>query len=272
MIGKMKKEMINFAVITVLALAASCNNKSKETEQSVTSADTVTTIERHTHWNYEGETGPDHWSEMDKNDCGGKLQSPIDIVETETDKFLKPIEFHYNQKTKIHDVINNGHTIQFDFEPGDYIVVNGEQYELKQFHFHESAEHTIKGVRYPLEIHMVHKNKDGKFAVVSIMAQENKKSNETFEFLDQYLPTKTNDTVKVNNDFNINKVLPQNKSYYTYWGSLTTPPCTESVQWFIFKAPIEVSIKMITDLKKIMPLNNFRNVQELNGRKIKESI
>ena len=116
------------------------------------------------------------------------------------------------------------------------------------------------------------KNKDGKFAVVSIMAQEDKKSNETFEFLDKYLPKKVNDTVKVNNDFNINKVLPQNRSYYTYTGSLTTPPCTESVQWFIFKTPIVVSIKMITDLKKIMPLNNFRNVQELNGRKIKESI
>lgn len=166
----MEKEMKNFTIIAALVLATACNNKSKETEQSVTPSD------------------------------------------------------------------------------------------------------TIKGVRYPLEIHMVHKNKDGKFAVVSIMAQEDKKSNETFEFLDKYLPKKANDTVKVSNDFNINKVLPQNRSYYTYSGSLTTPPCTESVQWFIFKTPIEVSIKMITDLKKIMPLNNFRNVQELNGRKIKESI
>lgn len=268
----MKKEMKIFAIIAALVLATACNNKSKETEQSVTPSDTITTLEHHKHWNYEGETGPAHWSEMDQNDCGGKVQSPVDIVETENDNTLKPIEFHYNLKTKIHDVVNNGHTIQFDFEPGDYIVINGEQYELKQFHFHESAEHTIKGVRYPLEIHMVHKNKDGKFAVVSIMAQEDKKSNETFEFLDKYLPAKANDTVKVNNDFNINKVLPQNRSFYTYTGSLTTPPCTESVQWFIFKTPIEVSIKMITDLKKIMPLNNFRNVQELNGRKIKESI
>ncbi len=272
MIGKMKKEMKNFAVIAVLVLATACNNKSKETEQSVTSSDTTKTEHNKKHWEYEGEAGPDHWSEIDQNDCGGKTQSPIDIVETEKDKTIKPIDFHYNQKRKIHDVVNNGHTIQFDFEPGDYIVINGDQYELKQFHFHESAEHTIKGVRYPLEIHMVHKNKDGKFAVVSIMAQEDKKSNETFEFLDKYLPKKANDTVKVNNDFNINKVLPQNRSFYTYTGSLTTPPCTESVQWFIFKTPIEVSIKMITDLKKIMPLNNFRNVQELNGRKIKESI
>ncbi|MCP2025980.1 carbonic anhydrase [Flavobacterium sp. HSC-32F16] len=271
---KMKNEMRNFAIIMCLVLLISCNNKSKETEQSVVSSDTTKTTENHhkKHWDYQGETGPEHWSEMDQNDCGGKTQSPVDIVETENDKTLKPIDFHYNQKTKIHDVINNGHTIQFDFDSGDFIIINGERYELKQFHFHESAEHTIKGVRYPLEIHMVHKSKTGKFAVVSIMAQEDRKSNETFEFLDKYLPSKVNDTVKVNNDFNINKVLPENKTYYTYEGSLTTPPCTEGVQWFIFKNQIDVSIQMIQDLKKLMPVNNFRTVQELNGRKIKESI
>lgn len=269
----MKNAAKNAVTFLVLLLIAACNNKPKETEQSVTAADTAKTEEHHKkHWDYEGETGPEHWSEMDKNDCGGNAQSPVDIVETEKDGALKPIDFHYNQKTKIHDVINNGHTIQFDFEPGDYVVINGNQYELKQFHFHEPAEHTIKGVRYPLVIHMVHKSKEGKFAVVAIMAQEDKKSNETFEFLDKYLPTKANDTVKVNDDFNINNVLPKNRTYYTYTGSLTTPPCTEGVQWFIFKNQIDVSIKMIKDLKKIMPVNNFRSVQELNGRKIKESM
>lgn len=266
--------MKNLAVILLLVLITACNTKSKETEQSGTSSEPEKTSEEHhkKHWNYEGETGPEHWSEIDQNDCGGNAQSPVDIVETEKDKTLKPIDFHYSQKTRIHDVINNGHTIQFDFEPGDYIVVNGSQYELKQFHFHEPAEHTIKGIRYPLVVHMVHKNKEGKFAVVAVMAQENKESDETFDFLDKYLPSKVNDTVKVNDDFNINNVLPQNRTYYTYTGSLTTPPCTEEVQWFIFKNQIDVSIKMIKDLKKIMPANNFRNVQELNGRKIKESI
>jgi carbonic anhydrase len=269
----MKNVTSKFILGLSLILITACNDKSKEKKDSVTVADTIKTEEHHKkHWNYDGETGPEHWSEIDQNDCGGSAQSPVDIVETEKDKTLKPIEFHYSEKTKIHDVINNGHSIQFDFEPGDYVTINGSQYELKQFHFHEPAEHTIKGVRYPLVIHLVHKSKEGKFAVIAVMAQEDKKSNETFEFLDKYLPTKVNDTVKVNNDFNINKVLPQIKTYYNYTGSLTTPPCTEGVEWFIFKNQIDVSIKMIQDLRKIMPVNNFRNVQELNGRKIKESI
>lgn len=224
------------------------------------------------HWNYQGETGPEHWSEIDQNDCGGSAQSPIDIVETVTDKNLKPIDFHYDTKTKIHDVINNGHSIQFDFEPGDYIMIDGDKYELKQFHFHEPAEHTIRGIRYPLVVHMVHMNKEGKYAVIAIMAQEDKQSNKAFEFLDKHLPVKVNESIKIDEDLNINKVLPENKTYYTYTGSLTTPPCTEGVQWYIFKNAIGVSSKIIDDLRKIMPINNFRNVQKLNGRIIKESI
>ncbi|WP_255416668.1 carbonic anhydrase family protein [Flavobacterium sp. 81] len=115
-------------------------------------------------------------------------------------------------------------------------------------------------------------NKDGKYAVVAIMAQEDQEINEAFEFLDKFLPLKVNESIKVNEDFNINKVLPENQTYYTYTGSLTTPPCTEGVQWYILKNPVGVSSKIIEDLRKIMPINNFRNVQPLNGRIIKESI
>ncbi|WP_337965008.1 carbonic anhydrase family protein [uncultured Flavobacterium sp.] len=249
---------ILFGAVLMMFVACSDKNSTKEEEKK--------------HWNYEGETGPEHWSEIDQNDCGGSAQSPIDIMETETDKTLLPIDFHYDQKTKIHDIINNGHSIQVDFEPDDYIMVDGDKYDLKQFHFHEPAEHTIRGVRYPLVIHMVHMNKEGKYVVLAIMAQEDKEINEAFEFLDKFLPLKVNESIKVNEDFNINKVLPENKAYYTYTGSLTTPPCTEGVQWYIFKSPVGVSLKIIEDLRKIMPINNFRNVQPLNGRIIKESI
>lgn len=253
------KILLGFAAIILMSCE---HNKTEKTEPA----------EEHKHWSYDGETGPEHWSEIDQNDCGGSAQSPVDIVETQKDETLKPIEFHYSQETKIHDVVNNGHSIQFDFEPGDYITLNGEQYNLVQFHFHEPAEHTIHGVRYPLVIHMVHKNKEGKFAVVAIMAKESKENNETFDFLDKFLPVKVNETIEVKDIFNLNNVLPENQTYYTYTGSLTTPPCTEGVQWFIFKNSVDVSLKMIEDLRKIMPVNNFRNVQQLNGRVIKESI
>lgn len=260
----MKKLTTKILLVSALMTIAACTDKtsiypdSKEEEKK--------------HWNYEGETGPEHWAEIDQNDCGGSAQSPIDIIETETDKTLLPIDFHYDTKTRIHDVVNNGHSIQFNFEPDDYIMIDGDKYELKQFHFHEPAEHTIRGIRYPLVVHMVHMNKDGKYAVIAIMAQEDQQSNEAFEFLDKYLPVKVNESIKINEDFNINSVLPENRTYYTYTGSLTTPPCTEGVQWFIFKNSIGVSSKIIEDLRKIMPVNNFRNVQPLNGRIIKESI
>lgn len=259
----MKKIITKILLGCTMIILMGCDNSK---------SDKKTNEEPKKHWNYDGETGPEHWSEIDQNDCGGSAQSPVDIVETEKDETLKPIDFHYSQETKIHDVVNNGHSIQFDFEEGDYIILNEEKYNLVQFHFHEPAEHTIRGVRYPLVIHMVHMNKDGKFAVVAIMAKESKDNNETFDFLDKFLPIKVNESIEVKDVFNLNNVLPENQTYYTYTGSLTTPPCTEGVQWFIFKNSVDVSIKMIEDLRKIMPVNNFRNIQQLNGRIIKESI
>ncbi|WP_255416670.1 carbonic anhydrase family protein [Flavobacterium sp. 81] len=124
----MKRITAKILLGSVLMMFVACSDKNNTKE------------EEKKHWNYEGETGPEHWSEIDQNDCGGSAQSPIDIINTETDKTLLPIDFHYNEKTKIHDIINNGHSIQVDFEPDDYIMINGDKYELKQFHFHEPAE------------------------------------------------------------------------------------------------------------------------------------
>lgn len=224
------------------------------------------------HWDYQGESGPEHWAEIDNNDCGGKFQSPIDIVDVRPESNLAPLPLCYNNKTKIHNVMNNGHSIQFNFNQGDYMILNGEKYELMQFHFHEPAEHTIKGVRFPLEIHLVHVNKNGKYAVLAIMAQENTANSESFDFLENYLPLSVNETKNIDKYFNMNDVLPEKKQYYAYLGSLTTPPCTEDVQWFVFKVPIDVSIKMIGELRGCMPVNNYRTIQPVNGRVTKESL
>jgi carbonic anhydrase len=267
----MKNTTIKYFMILLSAMVIASCKLGKELS-NVTSKITKTEESHKKHWDYAGETGPDHWSEIEQNDCGGRAQSPVDIVETKKDELLKPIEFHYDSQTKIHDVINNGHTIQFDFESGNYIVLNGEKYELKQFHFHEADEHTIKGVRYPLVVHMVHVSKDGKYAVVAVMAEEDPQNNTVFNFLEKYLPVNVNEIKKVDSSLNLNLILPEKRVYYTYTGSLTTPPCTEGVEWFIFKNPINVSPKMTQELKKMMPTNNFRNVQPLNGRIIKESI
>lgn len=224
-----------------------------------------------THWGYESDTGPEHWAELVENsECGGRYQSPVNLVNYTLDPSLKPLDIRYADSTHIHDVINNGHSIQYNFEAGDYLFLNDRKYTLTQFHFHEPAEHLIEGVRYPMVLHLVHRSADGAYAVLAIMAKEGKNS-EPFEFLERFLPLKHGDTVAVDKSFDMNLSLPQNKAYFTYLGSLTTPPCTENVQWFVFRDPITVSLEQVEEIKNLMPLNNYRNIQPLNGREIKLS-
>ncbi len=222
-------------------------------------------------WSYEGETGPEHWAHLSKNElCDGKNQSPINILEVDVieDPELKPIEFHYSTDVKIHDVTNNGHSIQYDFEKGDFIVVNGKQYHLLQIHFHEASEHTIDGIRYPLEMHMVHVSKDKKAVVLAILAKEGK-SSEPFTFLEKYLPVQVGETKIIDTTFDLNQNLPDNRDYFTYSGSLTTPPCSEGVTWYVFNTPITVSVDQVKQLQSLMPVNNFRNEQPINDRVVR---
>ena len=217
--------------------------------------------------------GPEHWADTKINaDCGELHQSPINIITTEvvTDNELTPLKIQYGASTKIHEVINNGHTIQYNFEKGDYIELDDEKYDLVQIHFHEASEHTINGIRYPMEMHMVHKNEKNKYAVLGVMVQEGKNS-EPFKFLESYLPIKIGEKKPIDKAFNVQLNLPENRAYYHYMGSFTTPPCTEGVKWFIFKEAITVSLEQVKILQKLMPMNNYRNEQPLNGRIIKVS-
>lgn len=265
----MKRSISLIAAACLLITATACKKTDTDSKNTHEKKLASVTNEKK-HWSYEGETSPDHWAELENNECGGKLQSPVDIIDVQKDASLASLDIHYNGETKIHDIVNNGHSIQFDFEPGDFITLEGKKYELKQFHFHESAEHTINGVRYPLVIHMVHASKDGKFAVIAVMGKESSDNAEPFKFLDKFLPVGQNEKKPVNESFDMTEVLPDSKGYFTYEGSLTTPPCTEGVKWFILKEPIDVSTKLIHDLKKLMPVNNYRGIQELNNRQIKE--
>ena len=200
------------------------------------------------HWSYEGETGPEHWKEIEKNsECGGSFQSPINIVNYVLDSTLHKFYVQYATGTHIHDVMNNGHTIQYNFEVGDYIVFDNVKHTLRQFHIHEPAEHLIDGVRFPMELHLVHQNDDGGYAVVSVMAKEGI-SSEPFSFLERFLPLKVGDKKTVDLEFDMNLSLPTDKTYYTYEGSLTTPPCNENVQWIIFKEPITVSSAQVDNI------------------------
>ena len=246
-----------------------CSSCSQSDSKKKTSSLPTEKKETPAHWSYEGEAGPEHWAAIEKeSDCGGQAQSPINIIEK--DAVLKEMEtklfdFHYSTETKIHNVINNGHSIQYNFDAGDHLDYKNGRFDLKQFHFHEPSEHTINGIRYPLEIHLVHQNAEKEYLVLSFMAIEGEMSP-TFSFLESYLPIQVGETKPIDAMFDFNEILAGKAECFHYTGSLTTPPCTEGVNWFIFKEPVTVSEAQVKQLQELMPLNNYRTTQALNDR------
>jgi carbonic anhydrase len=220
------------------------------------------------HWSYEGETSPEHWAEIELNtNCDGKHQSPINIIETNTvvNPTAKNLEVFYSPKTILNKVENNGHSIQFDFYPGDSIIYQHRPYYLKQIHFHEPAEHMLNGVIYPIEIHLVHLSKDKDITVLGILGMEGEES-QLFEFMESFLPLKNGEEKIINKRLDLTDLFPDVTDFYSYDGSLTTPPCTENVKWVVFKNPIFLSLEEVLELKNNMPLNNYRNEQPINDR------
>lgn len=223
------------------------------------------------HWTYEGETGPSNWGSM-KSEFGlcsnGKQQSPVNITEAYAQD-LEPLQFQYKEsKTNIQ---NNGHTIQLNYDPGSYLQIGSDRYQLLQFHFHTPSEEAIGGQRYPMVAHLVHKNEAGQLAVVALLMNQGSRDNEILAKLWGKIPTNHNETRGYDEiKFNMADLLPNNRSYWTLMGSLTTPPCSEGVRWIILKNPLHISAKQIARFKKEFPMN-ARPIQSLQKRAILDS-
>ncbi len=190
----------------------------------------------------------------------GKLQqSPIDIRET---KEVELPDLRVNYNTTDLRIVNNGHTLEVIYDPGSYLIYEDRVYELIQFHFHTPSEHLIKGRSFPMEMHIVHKSEDGELLVVGIMMKEGK-PNELLEELWKVLPLKDGKE-KFREDVKINAtdLFPSNKDYYTYTGSLTTPPYTEGVRWIVMKTPTEISKEQVNKFRSLFG-ENARDVQPL---------
>ncbi|UIP30512.1 carbonic anhydrase [Photobacterium sp. TLY01] len=217
------------------------------------------------HWSYSGQNGPEHWSTLDPefNVCAaGKNQSPINVTAT-VQGVLAPLALSYRPSAA--SVVNDGHTVQVNYQPGNYLTLDGEQFELKQFHFHAPSENLIHGESFPLEGHFVHAGKDGSLAVIAVMFKEGRVNDELASILPQ-IPDNVGETVALNQPVDARQILPKQPDYYRFSGSLTTPPCSEGVRWLVMKAPQTLSAKQITDFKKIMKHSNNRPVQPLHGR------
>ena len=221
------------------------------------------------HWTYTGQMGAIKWGELQKDfaTCKlGKKQSPIDIKGAKKGN-LPAIAFNYGQSGA--DVVNNGHTIQVNLATGGDVKVASGGYKLLQFHFHTPSEEQINGKPYSLVAHLVHKSDAGKLAVVAVLFKEGKK-NETLEKVFAVMPTKEGSKVELAGGMNVKDLLPAKQSYWAFEGSLTTPPCSEEVQWHVLKDPVEVSKEQLAAFKKLYPMN-ARPVQPLNGRQLQES-
>ena len=221
------------------------------------------------HWSYGGRTGPAHWGDLEKESAPcklGKEQSPIDITGAKAAD-LPPIAFEYAQSPA--EIVNNGHTVQVNLTAGGAIRVGGVEYKLVQFHFHTPSEEKINGKAHAMVAHLVHKSADGKLAVVAILFDSGKENGPLKSVFDA-MPAKANETRPLAAGVNASALLPAGRGYYTFMGSLTTPPCSEGVRWLVMKEFPEISPGQLAAFKKLYP-TNARPVQPLNARRVEES-
>jgi len=218
------------------------------------------------HWAYQGDGGPAYWGDLDarfKTCKNGMSQSPIDVTFARNAD-LSGILVNYNSVPL--EILNNGHTIQVNIAKGSKIEVERVEYDLLQFHFHSPSEHKVNGKAYDLVAHFVHKENNGEaLAVMSVLFEEGT-TNAGLKGFWKYLPKKAGEkhvVAKVSVD--AVKILPSDRSYYHYSGSLTTPPCSEGVKWMLLKDPVQISKAQLVAFKAIID-GNVRPLQPLNSR------
>ena len=222
-----------------------------------------------TQWDYAGAGGPESWGRIQPafGKCAsGSRQSPIDIrggIAVD----LEPIKFDYRKSA--FSVIDNGHTVQVNVEPGNFLTITGRRYELVEFHFHRPSEERVDGRQFDMSVHLVHKDADGHVAVVAVLLDRGS-AQSIVQTVWNNLPLEKGDEVKGGSQIDPAQLLPDDKRYYTYMGSMTTPPCSEGVLWMVMKQPVPVSPEQVAIFSRLYPMN-ARPIQQADGRLIKES-
>lgn len=225
-----------------------------------------------TAWAYDGPRGPDHWSALDPAYalCNtGREQSPIDIGATTTAK-LPALRFDY-RSNPLDGLTDNGKTIRVNYHAprnDDFLIVGGERYRLTQFHFHRPSEELVDGKRYDMVLHLMHEASDGRVAGVAVFLTAGR-ANATVQRLWDHMPKVVGTEESVAGvDIDPAALLPRDAAYYMYAGSISAPPCTEGVTWFVLATPVEISAAQIAAFAKRYP-HDVRPVQPLNGRVVK---
>jgi carbonic anhydrase len=215
-------------------------------------------------WDYTGDEGPANWAELDSAyaACGGMQQSPIDLAASDE---VEEADVTLDYAEASGSLVDTGHGVQVNIEGGT-LTVGGKAFDLVQFHFHTPSEHTMDGTSYPAEVHLVHAAEDGELAVLGIFFEEgaaNEVLAPVWEDLSSVSDLATADPIPMN----VADMLPENRTTFTYAGSLTTPPCSEVVRWHVMQEPLTMSAEQLATLTAIYD-NNNRPVQPLNDREI----
>jgi carbonic anhydrase len=220
-------------------------------------------------WGYSGSLGPQAWASLHPSFslCGsGQRQSPVDIRDG-LPVDLEEVEFQY--RPGFFSVTDNGHTVQVQVGGGNAIEVGARRYELTGFHFHLPGEERVDGRSFAMSIHLVHRDPQGRLAVVALVADEGPE-HPAVQAVWNNLPLERGEFVAASVEFDPTALLPARRGYYTYMGSLNTPPCTEGVLWIVMQQPIQVSPQQLAIFARLHPMN-ARPIQPLNGRVIKQS-
>jgi carbonic anhydrase len=243
---------MRFSTVAVLALALA----------SIATAQTA-------NWSYQGKTGPLTWGKLDPayQACSkGHEQSPLDIRGARLNKALQPIDFHYIAGPI--RLENDGRTIVAYVNPGSYIVANGVRYDLVEFSFHHPSEEAVKGKVTDMSVQLLHRSADGKLAIVEVRLRENMdEPNAVLAALWPHLPKAAGKTEKVTELVSAGGLLPADRGYWAYTGSLTTPPCTEGVRWFVFEQELSLSRDQLRSFTTLFRMNT-RGLQDPHGRRI----
>ena len=239
------------------------------------------------HWSYiDGPEGPENWGNLGKDNLAclkGKSQSPINInIDRAIKAQLNPLEFIYRPSPL--SIIDNGHTVMVNYGEGSNLMVDGRQYRLIQFHFHKPSEEAINGERTDMVAHLVHQHHDGSLAVVAVLmstvqpansrkywwGDDATKENALINTLWNNVPLVKGKTEAPGVMVDINQILPADRGYFTYMGSLTTPPCSENVLWLVLRNPIYVSDDQVKNFDRMYPMN-ARPLQPKGDRLVKET-
>lgn len=220
-----------------------------------------------THWDYENP----NWQEQGYSECAGLVQSPINIDTARTHKVAMP-DINFNYGVFPVRVIDNGHTVQINSDDTSTITYNGESYKLRQFHYHVHSEHQINGESLPMEVHFVHQNDNtGAIVILGVMVKGGGSENAAFgEYLKSF-PAVKNEEKVLASIIDPSLMMPISKKYYNYTGSLTTPPCSQGMNWIVFRETVSISDNQLSQFQKVYN-HNYRPVQKVGSRIVFESL